>query len=144
MKFSQDRMLLAEELLKNLSTKVVDEGEGYQRARVAFSILLAQYGDGAYLISKHVGGEHAHRDHRGDPNGRDPLVPVTPARQREALKFLQAHIFSDQSFQFPQDLLRRLAVERWSHWGARSGSTDYPLHARVLSIQRVALDPLFS
>src|SRR5207253_3023884 len=113
-----------------------------QRARVAFSILLAQYGNGAYLISKYVGGEHAHRDHRGDPKGRDPLVPVAPAKQREALKFLQEHLFSDKPFQFPPDLLRRLAVERWYHWGMRPDSTDFPLHERILGIQRVALGQL--
>jgi hypothetical protein len=144
MKFAQDRMLLAEELMKTLSTKVVDDGEGYQRARVAFGVLLAQYGNGAYLISKYVGGEHAHRDHKGDPKGRDPLVPVTPAKQREALKFLQDHIFSDKAFQFPPELLRKLAVERWYHWGATPGSTDFPLHDRILGIQRVALNQLLS
>src|SRR5262249_21587106 len=41
MKFAQDRMILAEELLKELSNRVVNEGEGYQRARVAFGILLS-------------------------------------------------------------------------------------------------------
>jgi hypothetical protein len=144
MKFAQDRMLLAEELLKGLSDRVVNKGEGYQRARVAFSILLSQYGDGAYLISKYIGGEHAHRDHRDDPKGRDPLVPVAAAKQREALKFLQDHIFSDKSFQFPPELLRRLAVERWYHWGTRPGSTDFPLYDRILGIQRLALNQLLS
>jgi hypothetical protein len=144
MKFATDRMLLAEELMKGLSNRVVDKGEGYQRARVAFSILLAQYGNGAYLISKYVGGEHVHRDHRGDPKGRDPLVPVNCAQQREALKFLQEHLFSDQSFQFPPELLRRLAVERWYHWGTWPNSTDFPLYDRVLGIQRLALNRLLS
>lgn len=144
MKFAQDRVLLSEELLKGLSNRVVDDGEGYQRARVAFSILLSQYGNSAYLISKYIGGEHANRDHRGDPKGRDPLVPVSSAKQREALKFLQDHIFNEKLFQFPPDLLSRLAVERWYHWGTRPGSTDFPLHDRILGIQRVALNQLLS
>src|SRR5205823_3938374 len=142
--FAEQRMLLAEDLLKGLSTRVVDKGEGYQRARVALGILLSQYGDGAYLVSKYVGGEHAHRDHRGDPKGRDPLVPVTGVRQREALKFLQDHLFNDRAFQFPPEVLRRLAVDRWYHWGSQPGSTDFPLHDRVLAIQRVALNHLLS
>jgi hypothetical protein len=144
MKFAQDRMVLSEELMKDLATRVVDEGEGYQRARTAFGVLLSQYGDGAYLISKYVGGEHAYRDHRGDPQGRDPLVPVPFAKQREALKFLQEHTFSDKAFRFPPELLRRLAVERWYHWGATPGSTDFPLHDRILGIQRVAMNQLLS
>jgi hypothetical protein len=144
MKFAEDRMLLAEDLLKGLADRVVDKGEGYQRARVAFGILLSQYGNGAYLISKYIGGEHAYRDHRDDPKGRDPLVPVTAAKQRAALKFLQEHIFTDKTFQFPPEVLRRLAVERWSHWGSRSASTDFPLHERVLDIQRTALNQLLN
>ena len=54
---------------------------------------------------------------RGDPNGRDPFVPVKAAKQREALKFLQDHILTDKPFQFSPQLLRRLAADRWRHWG---------------------------
>jgi hypothetical protein len=144
MKFAQERMLLAEDLLKGLSQRVVDKGEGYQRARVAFGILLAQYGNGAYLISKYIGGEHAYRDHREDPQGRDPLVPVAAAKQRDALKFLQDQIFSDKPFQYPPEVLRRLAVDRWSHWGVQPSATDFPIYERILDIQRVALNQLLS
>ncbi len=45
LKFAQDRMALAEELMKGLADRVVDKGEGYQRARVAFSLMLQQYGN---------------------------------------------------------------------------------------------------
>jgi hypothetical protein len=144
MRFAQDRILTAEDLLQGLSQRVVDKGEGYQRARVAFSILLSQYGNGAYLIAKYVGGEHAYRDHRDDPKGRDPLVPVASAKQREALKFLEERVFSDKPYQFPPELLRRLAVERWYHWGAQPSSTDFPLYDRILGIQRLALNQLLS
>ena len=142
LKFAQDRMVTAEDLLKTMSTRVVEDGEGYQRTRTAFNLLLNQYGNGAYLVSKFVGGEFAHRDHRGDAKGRDPLVPVTPAKQREALKFLQDHIFAEKSFAFPPELLRKLAVDRWSHWGADTSSTDFPVYDRVLSIQRTAMNQL--
>ena len=36
MKFAQDRMALAEELMQGLADRVVEKGEGYQRARAAF------------------------------------------------------------------------------------------------------------
>jgi hypothetical protein len=112
--------------------------------RTAFNLLLWQYGDAAYLVSNFVGGEYAHRDHRGDPGGRDPLVPVQAARQRKALEFLQDHILSDKYFKFPPQLLRRLAVERWYHWGSDSffSSVDFPLHDRLLGIQRIVLGRL--
>jgi hypothetical protein len=142
MQFAQDRMQAAEELVKSIATRVVEDGEGYQRARVALNLMLAEYGNGAYLVSRYVGGEHAHRDHRNDPKGRDPLVPVTAAKQREALKFLRDNLFTDKSFQYPPELLRKLGVERWMHWGANTDDTDYPLYDRILRIQRLAMSEL--
>jgi hypothetical protein len=145
MKFAQDRMLLSEEVLKTIADKVVDEGEGYQRLRLAFSVLLGQYGNAAYLSAAFIGGEHAHRDHRGDPGARDPMLPVKPEKQREALKFLQEHILVDKPFHFKPELLRRLAADRWMHWGSDGSfaQVDYPVHQRILAIQRVALRHCF-
>ncbi|HMC67306.1 MAG TPA: zinc-dependent metalloprotease [Gemmataceae bacterium] len=143
MKFAQDRIKIAEELLKDLADRVVDKGEGYQRARVAFGLALSQYGNGAHFISNYIGAEYAHRDHKGDPNGRDPLLPVKAAKQREALKFLQENVLTDKPFQFSPALLRKLAVERWMHWSSREPHTDYPLHDRILGIQQVVLDRVF-
>jgi hypothetical protein len=142
--FARARMATAEDLVKTMSTRVVDDGEGYHRMRVAFTLLMRQYGNGAYLASKYVGGEHAYRDHRGDEKGRDPLVPVTAAQQREALKFLQEQIFTDKPFQFPPELLRKITTDRWIHWGSDLQTTDYPLYDRVLGIQRVAMNQLLS
>jgi hypothetical protein len=145
MKFAQDRILLAEELLQGLSDRVVDKGEGYQRARQAFSVLLGQYGNGAYLVVSHVGGEHINRDHRGDPGARDPFVPVKSAKQREALKFVSEHILTDKPFRFSPQLLRRLAADRWWHWGHDAGArgVDFPVHDRILRIQQIVLNHLF-
>lgn len=146
MKFAQERMVLAQELMKGLADRVVDKGEGYQRARQAFGMLLSQYGNGAHLVSNYIGGQYVHRDHFGDPDGREPLVPVPAARQREALKFLQDHILTDKSFQFPPQLLRKLGADRWLHWGneaAAFGNIDYPVNERVLRIQRVALGHIY-
>jgi hypothetical protein len=145
MKFAQDRMLLAEELMQGMAERVVDKGEGYQRARQAFNILLMQYGNGAYLVASHIGGEHVHRDHRDDPGGRDPFVPVKADRQRQALHFLSQHILSDRPFQFPPALLRKLAADRWMHWGNEGvfRSVEYPLHERILAIQRVVLGQVY-
>jgi hypothetical protein len=143
MKFAQDRVLLAEELLQELADKGADKGEGYQRTRQAFGILLQEYGNAAYLISKFVGGVAMHRDHRGDPNERDPVVPVKAEKQRAALKFLQEHILTDRPFQFSPRLLRKLASDRWLHWGnygALRNPAEYPVHERILATQRQVLN----
>ena len=140
----KERMVLAEELLKGLADRVTEKGEGYQRARQAFDLLLGQYGNSAYLVSSFVGAECTHRDHRGDPSARDPFMPIPGAKQREALKFVQDHILTDKPFQFPPDLLRKLAADRWSHWGNDGmGTVDFPLYERILGIQKVVLRQVF-
>jgi hypothetical protein len=145
MKFGMERIALSDELLKGLAERVVEKGEGYQRARTAFDVLLGQYANGTYLVVAFIGGEYMHRDHRDDPNARDPFVPVKGDKQREALKFLKEHVLSDQSFQFSPALLRKLAADRWSHWGDDApSSVDYPLNERVLRIQTTALNQLFN
>jgi hypothetical protein len=146
MKFAQERMVLAEDLMKGLADRVVDKGEGYQRAREAFALLLNQYGNAAFLVAYYVGGEYVHRDHRGDPKARDPFVPVKGAKQRDALKFLQDHILNDKPFQFTPELLRKLAADRWSHWGNERmaySDVDFPLYERILAIQRIVLEQAF-
>jgi hypothetical protein len=143
MKFGKDRILLAEELLGKLAEKGADKGEGYQRTRLAFGVLLNQYGNATFLISKFIGGVSMHRDHAGDPGDRDPLVVVPPEKQREALRFLQEHILTDRPFHFSPKLLRRLASDRWMHWGSYGAilnPVEYPIHERILAIQRVVLD----
>jgi hypothetical protein len=42
--------------------------------------------------------------------------------------------------------LRRLGADRWSHWGNEQAAlepVEYPVHERVLAIQRVVLEHLF-
>ncbi|MFO0808018.1 MAG: zinc-dependent metalloprotease [Gemmataceae bacterium] len=139
MKFAMDRVVLAEDLLKGLGDRVVEKGEGYQRARQAFHILLGQFGNGAYLVSNYVGGESIYRDHRDDPNARDPMTPIKGDKQREALKFLRERILTDATFQFSPKLLRQLAADRWNHWGSDMEGPDFPVYEEILNIQKVVL-----
>jgi hypothetical protein len=147
MKYAQDRILLAEELLGKLADRPVKEGEGYQQTRTIFKTLLQEYGNGAFLISKFVGGVQMHRDHPGDPNARDPFVVVDPEKQRAALKFLQDNILTDRPFQFSPKLLRRLAAKRWMHWGVGMEvmqPLEFPVHERVLAIHRVVIGQMLN
>ncbi len=95
----------------------VKEGDGYQRARQMFGVLLSNYGQAMFYAARNVGGLYVNRDHKGDPNGRAPFVVVPADKQRESLAILESNVFSDKPFQFPPDLYNHLAVSRWSHWG---------------------------
>ena len=144
-RFALDRIALAAQLLKDLDARVVKDGESWARARSAFATLLSQWGNAAYLLSSYVGGQYVSRDHKGDKGSRDPVVPVPGSKQREALKALNEQVLSDKAFRFSPALLRKLAGERWYHWGNGSqssagGGVDYPIHERVLAIQKIVLN----
>jgi hypothetical protein len=147
LKYGMDQMALAEELLKGLADRVVEKGEGYQRSRLAFGLMINQYGNAANLATQYVGGEFMHRDHKGDPNGRDPMIPVKGNRQREALKLISDKILTDVPFNFQPELLRKLASERWLHWGSESAmysGSDLQLYQMILSIQQIPLNSMLS
>jgi hypothetical protein len=74
----------------------------------------------------------------------DPITPVSSAKQREALRLVTEHVLSDKAFQFSPGLLRKLASERWYHWGNESlfmfgSGVDFQLYERILSIQKIVL-----
>jgi len=127
--YAKTRAQLVAELWPKLVEDVTKDGDGYQRARRAFGVLLTNYGRAMYMASRMVGGVYVNRSHRGDPNAKPPLVIVEPARQREALAMLEEQVFSDKPFQFPPDLYNFLAASRWQHWGSDVPlRPDYPAH----------------
>ncbi len=144
--FARSRLELVNALLPTLVKRVVAEGEGYQRARRALDMLLYEYMRSATFASRFVGGQYAHRDHKGDPNERAPLVVVETAKQREALKLVCERVFAEGAIVVPPELARYLAAGRWSHWGNDDWMDDvnYPLHERILTIQRSALAQLMT
>ena len=60
---------LRAQLISELWPKVVDEvtkdGDGYQRARRAFGVLLGNHGTAMYFASRYVGGLYVNRDSQG-------------------------------------------------------------------------------
>ena len=141
--FAKDRIELASGLMNELDKKVVKEGDSWARTRRAFAILLGQWGDAAILASQFVGGQSVARDHKGDKNARDPIVPVSGAKQRECLKFVVDQILGDRTFKYSPTLLRRLGTEKWLHWGSDAGygtGVDISVLESILSIQKIVLE----
>lgn len=145
LEFAKQRREVVVELWDKIANKVTKEGMGYQRVRQAFGTLLFEHSYTMFLASRYIGGQYHHRDHRGDENGRLPFVPVSAAKQREALQFLKKHALSDKAFSFPPELLNSLAGTRWSDWGSHSWSStrfDYPVHEVILRNQTRILERL--
>ena len=117
------------ELWPGLVDRVTEKGDGYERARQAFGVLLGNYGRAVYFAARNIGGLNVNRDHKGDPNGRSPYVVVPVAKQRKALGLLEQQVFSDKPFSFPPELYNHLASSHWDHWGSDLPlRTDYAVH----------------
>jgi hypothetical protein len=141
LRFSSDRIDLAQDLLKNIEASVVKDGESWIRLRRAFTPLVAQWGNAAGMASGYVGGQLYTRDHKGTKDAQDPVTPVNGDQQRAALKLIRDKILNDSLFQVSPALLRKLTTERWYHWAADMNMSDpgYKFYDTVLSIQRIPL-----
>ncbi len=95
-------------------------------------------------IAKFVGGVYTSRQLAGV---REPLlVPVSTAKQREALAILTSEIFSSESFRFNPAFMSRLGVDHLerARFSGPVRTTDFSLPTAVLGIQRNVLDILMS
>jgi hypothetical protein len=136
-------------LVSQSMPRVVDdstkEGQGYQRARRTFGILLSRYGTAMYDASRYVGGLYVSRSHKGDAKAPKPLEVVPAERQRAALSLLEENVFNDKPFNFSPDLYNQLAASKWSHWGTNVPERgDYPAHEVILLWQDRMLSKLLS
>ncbi len=135
--YARERMTLVEQTLRDLVGKTVNAGDGYQRVRQAFDMLLFEYARSSWLSARFLGGHHIRRDHKGDPNERTPVEPIGAAKQREALDLVCESIFKRNAFSFSPELLNHLAAGRWHHWGSNDiwADAEYPIHDRILQVQ---------
>jgi hypothetical protein len=136
---------LVAESWPNLVQDMTREGEGYQRARRAFGLLLARHGEAMFAAARYVGGLYVSRSHKGDAGAPQPLEMVPVQRQREALALLEEQVFSDQPFNFPPDLYNHLAASHWDHWGTQIVERgDYPAHEMIFLWQDRIVSKLLS
>ncbi|MGH7579757.1 MAG: zinc-dependent metalloprotease, partial [Gemmatimonadales bacterium] len=143
--WARERVTLIDRLFDSLETRVVAPGQGYGRLRSAFTDLLSDRWYALLVSTKYLGGATTARDHRGDPDARPAISTVPAARQREALAFIAEAGFGERAFNFRPELLKRLAPERWSHWGASpaaQGRADFPVHDWALAQQGSLLNQL--
>ena len=133
------QVALSRELWSKVESRFEKKGERYQKLRRVFGWGFRPYWSGAGNVARYVAGIYHHRDYIGDPQGRVPMVPVPSARQREAIEFLVDHVFGPDAFEWPAELLNKLAPERhWDFTGSvwRMRRIDFPVHEYVLAVQR--------
>lgn len=136
---------LVAEAWPEIVDRLIEDGEGYQRPRRAFNVLLATHGRAMFFVARYIGGLQISRSHKGDKDGKLPFTVVPASEQRDALALLETEVFGDKPFQFPPELYNQLAASHWDHWGTEyPDRTDLPVHEIILMWQDRILDQLLS
>ncbi len=132
--YAQRQVATVNAILPKLLERTVEPGEGFQRARQAFGILLREHYRTIQIATKLIGGVYVYRDHKGDAQAHTPFKLVEPAQQRAATKLLLEQGLV--SHKFEPTLLNSLAATRWMHWGSPEvRRIDYPIHALIADYQ---------
>lgn len=139
MDYAQRQVELAKKLRSELLARSVKDGGAWYPARSFFNQLLYQQAGAARIVSRFVGGLYINRDHKGDPDARQPMTPVEADRQREALNWVIDNTFFDEAYGLDPELLRYLATDKFNHWDNYGESPELPIHEMVMSLQVGAL-----
>lgn len=125
---------------ERLMDKFVDEGDSWSRATRGYNITLNQQMSGVSIMANWIGGAYVHRDKKGDPNGRPPLVVVEADKQRAALKYVLENGFRDEAFGLSPEVITHLSADNWSdRWGNYFADPAFPIHDRVNGIMGASL-----
>ncbi|MFQ5529006.1 MAG: zinc-dependent metalloprotease, partial [Gemmatimonadota bacterium] len=143
--YARDRARIVEKIMPTIETRVLEDGDGYQRLRSAVTSLMFERFNSTVPVIKYVGGAYVVRDHRGDPGQRPAFTPVGAQRQREAVELIVETMLAENAFEFDADLLNKLLPNRWSHWG-ESPSTilQFPVLSNMQAIHGSLLGNLFT
>ncbi|WP_251359155.1 zinc-dependent metalloprotease [Kangiella sp. TOML190] len=136
--FATNQMDYIRKVEGELIGKLVKEGDSYQGLLNGFSALARQYGGHARTISRYIGGVYIDRGFAGQQGATEPLRPVEKAKQKQAMDALAKYIFAEDAFDFNQDLVSKLQLQRrgFNHYGF---TEDPKLHDMVLNTQRSVL-----
>ncbi len=145
LEYAQRQAKTVRQLMPKVADRLIEPGEDYSEARKAFNVLLATQGRAMFFAARFVGGLEMSRSHKGDADAPPPFQVIEADRQREALKLLEEHVFSDQPYEVDPQLYNLLAPSHWSHWGVSAPErTDFPVHQVVAMWQARILDKLLS
>jgi hypothetical protein len=137
LEWAKRRLALSKELWARVQERGSRSGDDPQRTRRTLLAGFRQVSMLPEMASKYVGGMHTARDLPGS-GARPNFRPVEPAKQREALRFLNDTIFGADSFRFRPEFVATLVPDYVDF--ARSGPVS--IAQAVLQMQTGTLDRL--
>jgi hypothetical protein len=143
--WAKSRAALSDQLLKNIKTWAVKNGEPNYYLRDSFMTVMSHKARDMMYVSRLVGGQYFNRNRAGDPDAKPALQLLDPKKQREALNMLESTIFKDEFFATEAELFNDLAPNRWMDWYSNPAvRLDFPVHQSIQSMQSFALLALVS
>ena len=139
------RFTLARELWTRTQKREMKSDENLAIYRRNLVRGLNQMAFNGPMIAKYVGGVYTSRALAGTTQ-QPLLVPVSTAKQREALEVLSRELFSSESFRFDPVFMSRLGVDHLDRLRPNlpPQTPDFSLPTAVLNLQRTVLDLLMS
>ncbi|BDA73220.1 hypothetical protein CAL7716_073860 [Calothrix sp. PCC 7716] len=144
--YSQWQLDNSRQLWDLINKRYPSDDRDYSEISEQFGTVLGNYFQNIFFTTKYIGGQSFYRVRANEGDKRLPFQPIPVEKQRQALATLQKYVFAEDAFNFPPELLNKLAPSRWRHWGTRTrvGRLDYPIHDLVLFIQTSVLVDLLS
>jgi Met-zincin/Domain of unknown function (DUF5117) len=147
MAFAEKRIAIARELLSRQEVRTLKPDADYSVLRRAIGYAVRDAGRAAGILARQIGGVRTLRDFPG--SGRDPLLPVGAAQQRQALDVLARGVLAADAFVISPALQRKLAPDYTDRTAAvfdagDPGATDYSIAGAVFGMQRALLAQLMS
>lgn len=142
LEFDKSQFELVQTRRDKIIDEIVEDGDSWARARDAYGLLLGLHFRSISNAANWIGGSYVHRDKKGDPGERDPVVPVSAKKQREALDFVIDAAFKDEAYGLTSELLRKMSVDKWWDAGGMSQIFEDPawdVHDQILGIQASAM-----
>ena len=147
MGFAEKRIAIARDLLARQESRTLKPDADYSVLRRAIGYAVRDAGRAAGILARQIGGVRTLRDFPG--SGRDPLLPVGAAQQRQALDVLARGVLAADAFVLSPALQRKLAPDYADRTAAvldagDPGATDYSITGVILGMQRALLAQLMS
>jgi hypothetical protein len=140
--FAAKRLDIARDLFRRQETRVLPTDRDYAVLRRSIVYALTDTARAVGVLARQIGGVRTLRDFPG--TGRDPLVPVDAALQRQALDIMAKAVLSPTGLSISPALQRRIAPDFQERGEAFGVPTDFSVAERLLDLQRAVLGFLMS
>jgi len=147
MTYWSKRLEVSKYMLLHLGERLPKNGESFHEFTRAYEEMLGIYSSSAAYASHYIGGLYTNRNHKGDAGLQPTLQPIDGGEQRRALQLLDTYIFSASAFDIPRSYYTMLADDPFGPMTLQSylsGPSTYPVLDQISSIQKAALNRVFS